>query len=184
VNNTAGIRINQTPGTTGLATNTITGLVAWGNTLNGADIFGGSKVTVRSSVFGSNAQYGVDLRNGAGAAGLDVTNIDLGTVASFGHNWIQAPTAANGSLARNATAGLCVAMGNTVTGGPLKLAGNEMTTGAIGTPNSQTEVDCSSAAATVTKAGNFGMNGNSCTQGAAVGKTANTVVTLTLSMCN
>ena len=180
VNNTAGIRINQTPGTTGLATNTITGLVSWGNTVNGADIYGGSHVSVRSSVFGANTQFGVDVRNGAGAAGLDVTNIDLGTAANFGANWMQTPTTV---LGRNGTAGLCVAMGNTVTGGPLKAAGEELISGAIGTAG--TQVNCAAAAGgTVTKAANFGTNGNSCTGGAAIGKTAGSVVTFTLTNCN
>jgi hypothetical protein len=184
VANTAGVRINQTPGTTGLGTNTITGLVSWGNTLNGADIYGGSRVTVRSSVFGSNTQFGVDVRN-AGAGGtandrLDVTNVDLGTAASFGQNWVQTPTTV---LGRNTTTGVCVAMGgNTVVGGPLKLAGNEMISGAIGTAGVQ--VDCSGAGGTVTKAANFGTNGNSCSGGAAIGKAANTVVTFTLTNCN
>jgi hypothetical protein len=121
----------------------------------------------------------------AGAGGtandrLDVTNVDLGTAASFGHNWVQTPTTV---LGRNTTTGLSVAMGgNTVFGGPLKLAGNEMISGAIGTAGVQ--VDCSGAGGTVTKAANFGTNGNSCSGGAAIGKAANTVVTFTLTNCN
>ena len=58
LNTLAGLRVNQTPGSTG-ALGTITGLVSWGNSSDGARLFGGSKVKIRNSVFGASTRYGV-----------------------------------------------------------------------------------------------------------------------------
>jgi len=179
-NTDAGLYINQTPGTTGLGTNTITGLVSWNNNTYGGRFFGGSKVKVRSSVFGANAQFGVLISN-AGAGGtaaqrLDVSAIDLGTAVDFGNNWVQTTASV---LGHNTNAGLCVNLGNNTATGTLQAAGNEMITGPFNNQPMQSQVNCATTAATVTK-----NNNTTCTNGVAYGKAANTTVTTVLSNCN
>ncbi len=152
-NTTAGIRINQTPGGAGLVTNNINGLVAWGNTNYGMRLFGGSLVKVRNSILLGNLQYGVIVGGNNVASGDDVTKLDLGKAGDPGKNWIQTPVGAAGA---NANGGLCVALAN-CTGACLggmgtitenvSAEGNEM----VSTTN--TQADCSTSTATVTKGG-------------------------------
>lgn len=165
----AGLRINQTPGASGLLTNTITGLVTWQNTKDGARLLGGSKVKVRGSVFGGSND-GLLIQNSG--TSLDVSGIDLGTASDFGKNWIQTPA---GALGHNSNAGLCVNLGGTATGGPLQAAGNEMVTGSgVGS-----EVDCSGAtSAVVTK------QTNACSNGSSLSSPTATTYTIVLSNCN
>jgi hypothetical protein len=146
-NTAAGLRINQTSGTTGLATSTIDGLVAWANPNYGARLFTGSLVKVRNSIFLANGQYGVLVSTGAAgtAAGQDLSKVDLGTPGSFGKNYLQTPL---GALGTNASGGICVGL-STYTGGGmltevLPAAGNFMVSGT-------TAVDCSTSTATITR---------------------------------
>jgi hypothetical protein len=168
-NTTAGLRIDQTPGTTGLAVSSIDGLVSWGNTNYGARLFAGSKIKVRNSVFGGNAVDGVLIGNvNNTAAGLDVSAIDLGSAADPGHNWLQVPLGVSGN---NPTAGLCVNLGANTAGGTLRAAGNQLVTGAA--PG--TEIDCATAAATVTR--------GACANQNSLGLAKNTIVTVVLGLC-
>jgi hypothetical protein len=185
-NTDSGIYINQTPGGTGAAC-FISGLVSWNNGTCGGSFFGGSAVTVRGSVFGANARYGLLIGN-AGSGGTatqrrDISKIDLGNQASggAGNNWFQFPA---GVMGRNVNAGLCVSLGGTTTATMLA-AGNEWTTGPVGSPNLQTQVNCATTAATVTKANNWTTNGNSCANGVAIGHGQNTgVAAYILDGCN
>jgi len=176
-----GIYIHQTPGGAGL-TSTLNGVVAWNNNINGAVFAGGSKVTVRNSVFGLSNQDGVLIINNGAGSGLDISAINLGSDAgtNAGHNWLQFPTTAG---ARNVSTGLCLNLGNANAGGSLLAAGNEFTTGAAGSPNSQTQVNCATTAATITK-----NNNTNCGAGVAYGKAANTKFTgangAIFTMCN
>src|SRR5262249_6012096 len=121
---------------------------------------------------------------GTAASRLDISKIDLGTTATgttSGGNWLQFP---NSVVGRNTNTGVCLALGGAATGNVL-VAGDEFTTGPVATPNSQTQVNCAGTGAPLTKAATFGMNANSCTNGAAVGKSAGTTVTAwTLNNCN
>ena len=129
LNTLAGLRINQTPGGAG-ALGTITGLVSWGNSSDGARLFGGSKVKIRNSVFGASTRYGVLVGNdtsgsGTAAQRLDVSAIDLGTMvgSDWGNNWLQTPTI---SLGRNTQTGLCVNLGANTATGTVRADGNEL----------------------------------------------------------
>jgi hypothetical protein len=180
LNTLSGIRVNQTPGGAG-AVSTISGLVSWGNSSDGARLFGGSKVKVRNSVFGASTRYGVLIANdtsgsGTAAQRLDVSAIDLGTMVGtdWGKNWLQTPTT---SLGRNTQAGLCVALGANTATGTLRADGNELITGAIGSAGVQ--VDCATTVGTVSKNANV-----ACNNGAAYGKALATTVTTTLNQCN
>ncbi len=149
-NTTAGIRINQTPGGTGLVTNNISGLVAWGNTNYGMRLFGGSLVKVRNSVLLGNLQYGVIVGGANVVGGDDISKLDLGKAGDPGKNWIQTPV---GAVGANANGGMCVSLANCTgacaAGGALvenlSAEGNEM----VSTTN--TQVDCSVSTSTVTK---------------------------------
>jgi hypothetical protein len=171
-NTTAGLRINQTVGAANLALSTITGLVAWANNNYGARLFGGSKVKIRSSVFGANAIDGILVSNSGGtAAGNDLTAINLGAVGDPGLNYLQTPL---GALGTNLTAGLCVGMSGGMGALTLNAAGNEL----VSTAGAQ--VNCSTTAATVTKAA-------TCTTHNSIGgatAAAGTTVTIALSLCN
>ena len=181
-NTTAGLRINQTVGAANLPTNTITGLVAWANGNYGARIFGGSKVKIRKSVFGASGADGILVSNDTSANGTaalrnDLTGIDLGTSGTTpdpGLNYLQTPL---GALGTNLTAGLCVGMAAGI--GPLTLnaAGNYLvSTGAA-------QVNCSTTAATITKAGTC-TGHNSLGGMTAAGGNPATVVTVVTAMCN
>jgi hypothetical protein len=94
-----GIEIHQTLA----ALNTIDGLVAAGNTEDGARFYGASSIQVRSSVFVGNLNNGVNvLPEGAGANQNLLTTIDLGSAASPGGNTFQSASSPN------AFAGICL----------------------------------------------------------------------------
>ncbi|HEY4393475.1 MAG TPA: hypothetical protein VGP64_05415 [Polyangia bacterium] len=158
-NTAAGIQINQTPGGAGLVTNSINGLVSWGNADDGMRLFGGSLVKVRNSVFLGNgvqngvstARYGVIVSGANVASGDDVSKIDLGKAGDPGKNWLQTPLSAVGN---NTGGGLCVALSN-CTGACLggmgsitetvSAEGNEM----VSTGGAQ--VDCSASTSAITR---------------------------------
>jgi hypothetical protein len=149
-NTTAGIRINQTPGAAGLLTNTINGLVSWGNSNYGMRLFGGSKVKVRNSLFLANVSYGVIVGSGANSvAGDDLSALDLGKAGDAGKNYLQVPLGAAGL---NASGGLCVALTACTAPcvGPLTenltAEGNLMVSAA-----GNLQVDCSSSTSAITK---------------------------------
>ncbi len=106
-NTTNGITIASTAGLGG-GPSTLTGVVLWHNTLEGAAITAGASVTVRSSVVLDNVDNGILVSGGSAVVLTNpVANIDLGS-AHDGMNVVQA--AANG----NGAAGIC----NGVTGAP------------------------------------------------------------------
>ncbi|HXT95775.1 MAG TPA: hypothetical protein VN853_05720 [Polyangia bacterium] len=179
-----GLEIDQTPGTTGLALNSINGLVTWGNgapnVFPGVLLLGGSQVKIRNSVLLSNGTYGVQMSsNGAStSAGSDVSGMDLGTSSDPGHNYLQAPF---GGAGVNGSGGLCVAFSNYLPaiGQPATLTetvnayGNELASSA----NPSTQVDCSTTAASVTQ--------GTCGALRSIGKNAATNITtnVTFGMC-
>jgi hypothetical protein len=179
-----GLRIDQTPGTVGLAVSSVSGLVAWGNgapnVSPGVQLFGGSQVKIRNSVLLSNGTYGIQIStNGATtAAGSDVSGMDLGTSSDAGHNYIQAPF---GGAGVNGSGGLCVAFNNyaPVVGQPATLAetvkayGNDLASSAA----PSTQVDCSTTAAAVTQ--------GTCGALRSIGLNAatNITTTITFGMC-
>ena len=106
----ASLYIEQTPG--GVAAppaNLVSNFQANGSlTTHGIHIFGGSALTLRTSTALGNKEDGVYVTNYNvdGTKSSDVTHIDLGTVASFGHNVLQAATGA--TPAPNTGAGVCL----------------------------------------------------------------------------
>lgn len=86
----------------------INGLVAFGNTQNGLRLYGGARVKVRNSVFLMNVLNGVYVTSFDGTAGgNNLSQLDLGTSAEPGRNYLQGLVGANPNLA-----GLCVSMSN------------------------------------------------------------------------
>ena len=178
-NNTAGILINQTPGGAGLVTNSINGLVSWGNTSDGMQLFGGSLAKVRNSIFLGNGRYGVMIGGANILGGDDVSKLDLGKAGDPGKNYLQTPL---GALGTNATAGLCVALANCTTFGPtgcrsagavtanLSAEGNFMVS--LAAPHAQ--LDCSTSTSAITK--------GSCANGNSDGITAAANVTTTVDV--
>ena len=152
-NTLAGLRVNPTSfgagGTAGL--NDINGVVAWGNTTRDMIVYAGSKFRMRNSVLGAGPE-GIRIQtNGATDATNDISQIDLGTAASFGNNYIQMP---NGSLGFHTSAGICINLAGGHPAQNLFAAGNIMTT----TGNPGTQLDCSMASGTVAKGTNCNAN--------------------------
>ena len=173
----AGLHIHQTVAATLPPLNTINGLLAWGNNVDGARIAGGSAVRIRNSVFGANVRYGIVIIQGTGgttAQERNLAGINLGTgggTPDYGRNYLQTPTTV---LGRNQTTGLCVTIGGAATApGTLAAAGNFMVFGG----GSGTQVDCSTTVQTVTK-------GPTCQNGASLGIATGTTAAVTLSQCN
>ena len=177
-NSQAGLHVAQAVGGTG-GTCVINGIVSWGNSNYDMFVQGGSKFKLRNSVLGV-APQGIRITNNG--ASNDLTQIDLGTAADFGKNWIQMP---NGALGFHSGAGICIVMqanlGATLT---LNAAGNHMVT-ALPTSNPGTQVDCSAAAGTVYQGTNCNA-GNHFTIGNGTNMTGATptVIAYTLNMCN
>ena len=95
---------------------TINGLVAWGNTQNGLRLYGGTKVKIRNGVFLMNGLDAVYLTSyEATAAGNNLAELDLGTTADPGRNYLQGAVGSNPNLA-----GLCISMSDNM--GALTLA--------------------------------------------------------------
>lgn len=110
-NATNGVTISAAAGI-GSTGSTLTGVVLWHNTLEGAEFLGGSSVVLRSSIALDNGDNGILVSAGASIAlGNPVANIDLGT-AHNGLNTVQAATNGNGAV------GIC----NAVTGGAIPAA--------------------------------------------------------------
>jgi len=134
----AGVWIEQTPGNTAPALNSITGLVSFANTGgNGMHIFGGSHVQVRSSAFLNNAANGVNISTygaGTAAANNSLANIDLGTSGAGGSNGLNTFQAAFSGAPHNGGSGICLATANS--GATLNAAGNTFSaaTCTAGTP--------------------------------------------------
>jgi len=179
LNLASGLVIQQTVGGTG-GTNSIDGFVSWANNQYGVYIFGGSKVKIRNSVFAGNTNYGMVLaNNGALPAGLDMSTFDFGTSATDpGGNWFQMPRS---TLGFNTSGGVCVSWGSHVAGGTLELAGNHFNTGPISNVNAQTQVDCATTSATVTKNATLSCGGSGA---ASYGKGTADTVTVSFDMCN
>jgi hypothetical protein len=117
-NANAGVHIFEAPGAAG--TSTLSGLVSWGNQASGLKIYGGSKLKVRNSVFLNNGTNGVYILNfNTIASGNDLSQIDLGTTADLGGNYLQALLGSNPDLT-----GLCVTMSAGMGALSLKAAGN------------------------------------------------------------
>ena len=148
LNLTQGIQISQTTaGTAGACT--ITGLVSWANNQYGIYLQSPSKVKIRNSVSADNTQYGIVLQNNGNAAnGTSITGFDFGTSASDpGGNWFQMTK----STGLNSSGGMCITWGSNAVTGTLYAAGNEWNTGPVGNPNLQTQVNCATTTATITK---------------------------------
>jgi hypothetical protein len=171
-NTQAGLRVAQTPGGAG-ALCTINGLVSWGNTNRDMLLQGGSKVKLRNSVLGTGPE-GIRIQNNG--ANNDISQIDLGTGADPGKNWIQTP---NGASGFHANAGICLVMQANQGALTLNAGGNHFTT----TGNPGTQLDCATGTGTV------GTN-TTCTGRVSIGNatagggTTPTVITNVLTMCN
>jgi hypothetical protein len=175
-NSVSGVAIQQTPGTAGLATNSIDGLVSWANTNYGLRLFGGSVVKVRNSVLLANTGYGVLVSSGANsAAGNNLGGLDLGTASDFGKNYLQTPL---GALGTNLTGGLCVSLTNCTGTCPAPLAANLTAAGNFMVSTGNAQVDCSSSTATITK----GTCGSQRSDGINVATGITT--TVTIANCN
>jgi hypothetical protein len=117
-NANAGVHIFEAPGAAAMSA--VNGLVSWGNLLSGMKIYGGSKVKVRNSVFLNNATNGLYvLAFSATGAGNDLSQIDLGTSADHGGNYLQALIGSSPDLT-----GVCVSMSSGMGALSLKAAGN------------------------------------------------------------
>ena len=55
------------------------------------------------------------------------------------------------STGLNSSGGLCITWGSNAVTGTLNAAGNEWNKGPVGNPNLQTQVNCATTAATITK---------------------------------
>jgi hypothetical protein len=171
-NTSAGMVVDQTPGST-VQQNVITGLTSW-NTTTGAGmrVFAGSSLKLRSSSLLHNSTNGVHVF--AYVDGLtvvdDVSKIDLGASAAAdpGKNVLQAP-APNA----NTNAGVCLQVTKNQ-GQVLSAYGNTLVTKAAPVAS----VDCSGPAGGVVS-----VNGTQCAGGVAVGiagpaNNTNQVITL------
>jgi hypothetical protein len=125
-NTIANLYIQQTPSAGGGAApeNNVFNFEASGSvTTHGIHIFGGSSLTLRKSQVFGNKLDGVFVTTGGGAItpNNDVSHIDLGTSANFGHNVLQAATGA--TPAPNLGAGICLNL-SALAGQTLNAAGN------------------------------------------------------------
>ena len=103
-NFSSGVRIFEAPGVG--AQSTLAGRVAWANASTGLRVYGGSKLKLRNSVILANPTNGVYVTSFDNtAAGNDLSQLDLGTVADPGHNTLQAALGSNPDVA-----GVCVSM--------------------------------------------------------------------------
>jgi hypothetical protein len=109
---------------TATTTSTIDGLYSYNSTAgDGLQIFAGSRITVRNSVFRRNAGNGIHISSVTGSATSVLTNIDLGSTGDFGNNVLQSATTAN----QNAGAGICVSLTTGSTAQALTAMGNQFT---------------------------------------------------------
>jgi hypothetical protein len=163
-----GLEIFETAGAAPLST--VTGLVAWGNTKQGVQLFGGEKVKLRGSLLLNNKQNGLLVTsNDSSAPSNDLTGIDLGAAGDPGLNQLQAIAGSNPNLA-----GLCISMSPSEGALALSAEGNVF----AGTSGS---IDCSSSTATIARS-------SSCTGGVNIGiipvtPAGSTTVTVDLASC-
>ncbi|HXU64969.1 MAG TPA: hypothetical protein VN962_24895, partial [Polyangia bacterium] len=109
-----GLEIFEAPGVA--AQSSIQGLVTWGNTKQGIQLFGGEKVKVRRSILLNNKLNGLFITSSdITPAANDLSGINLGTAGDPGLNQIQAALGSNSDLT-----GLCVSMAPLQ--GPLSLS--------------------------------------------------------------
>jgi hypothetical protein len=171
-NTQAGLRVAQTPGGTG-ALCSINGLVSWGNTNRDMLLQGGSKVKLRNSVLGTGPE-GIRIQNNG--TSNDISQIDLGTGADPGNNWIQTP---NGASGFHANAGICIVMQQNQGALTLNAGGNRF----INAGNPGTQLNCATGTGTVT-------TNTTCTGRVSIGNATTpgaitpTVITNVLTMCN
>jgi hypothetical protein len=120
-NGDAGIQLGQNPAESTRKTNDIDGVVAHINQGPGLRVLGGSKLKLRNSVLLANGGSGLLIEPfAAGAAGSDVTAIDLGIAGDPGKNVFQSLLGSN----PNTGAGICVDL-NLAAGSPtVKARGN------------------------------------------------------------
>jgi hypothetical protein len=152
-NSIDGIEIHQSGATPPL--NAITGLLAENNVRDGARLYAGSNIIVRSSVLLGNVN-GVDIEpttGGSATANNDVSNIDLGTNTgnSPGLNILQDATTPNNG------AGVCLNIA-THSQQTLLAEGNTWTD----TGNPAANVDCSMSAGGALTEGAIGLSGRGC----------------------
>ncbi|HVZ88106.1 MAG TPA: hypothetical protein VHG72_14130, partial [Polyangia bacterium] len=157
-----GLEIFETAGAAPLST--VRGLVAWGNSKQGLQIFGGEKVKVRGSTLLNNKLNGLLVTSSdASAASNDLSGIDLGTAGDPGQNQLQASAGSNPDLT-----GLCISM--SANQGTLKLSaeGNVFSG----------PTDCSSATTAIARS-------SSCTGGVDIGilSASGTTVTVDVTTC-
>jgi hypothetical protein len=158
-----GLEIFEGPGAAGQSV--IAGLVAWGNTKHGIQLFGGEKVKVRSSVLLNNKQNGLFLTSAdTTAASNDLGGINLGTAGDPGLNQLQASLGSNADLA-----GLCVAMAASQGALPLAAEGNVFSG----------PTDCTTSTNTVARSA-------SCTNNVDIGvvPASGTMVTIDTASCH
>ena len=87
-----GLEIFETAGAA--PRSTVNGLVAWGNTKQGLQLFGGEKVKVRNSVLLNNKLNGLLVTSSdSSAASNNLSRIDLGVAGDPGRNQLQAAPA-------------------------------------------------------------------------------------------
>jgi len=99
-----GLEIFETAGAAPMST--VSGLVAWGNSKQGLQLFGGEKVKVRGSVLLNNKLNGLLVTSSdPSAASNNLATIDLGTAGDPGLNQLQASNGSNPDLT-----GLCLSM--------------------------------------------------------------------------
>jgi hypothetical protein len=81
---------------------TVNGLVAWHNTKQGIQLFGGERIKLRNSVVLKNALSGILV---ASSAANDLATIDLGAAGDPGRNLLQAAAGSNPNQS-----GLCISV--------------------------------------------------------------------------
>jgi hypothetical protein len=157
-----GLEIFETAGAAPLST--ISGLVVWGNTKQGLQLFGGEKVKVRGSVLLNNKLNGLLVTSSdSSAASNSLASIDLGTAGDPGKNQLQAAAGSNPDLT-----GLCIAMSSGQGTLTLSAEGNVFSG----------PTDCASSTNAIVRS-------SSCTGGVDVGiiVAASTTVTVDLAGC-
>ncbi len=160
-----GLEIFEAAGMAPLST--VSGLVAWGNTKQGVQLFGGEKVKLRGSVLLNNKLNGLLVTSSdASAPSNDLSTINLGVAGDPGRNQFQAAAGSNPNLA-----GLCISMSPNE--GTLSLAaeGNVFAG----------PTDCSSSTSTIVRS-------SSCSSGVNIGiipvvPAGSTNVTVDLTTC-
>ncbi len=156
-----GLEIFEAAGMAPLST--VNGLVAWGNTKQGIQLFGGEQVKLRNSVLLNNKQNGLLVTSSAAG---DLSTIDLGVAADPGRNQLQAIAGSNPNQA-----GLCISTAANEGALALSAEGNVFAGATL-------PIDCSSSPSSIVRSG-------SCANGVNIGiiPASNTTVTVDLATC-